>query len=491
MPNELALLIRARYPLIWLQTAEEERAVDLVCDVARRTGEAVTGWSQVAGLHEVPGVPRAGAHTDPLGALKSIRDASRQIWILKDLGVLCRGPEGSAVTRSLRETAREAKEKGSVLVVVGPGLDVPESLAGDASVYTLRLPDRADHRKQLQKIALGLKRPLADDAAEVLSGACVGLTLEQAENVWARVHASGGRFEVGDVNTVLAEKARIVRGSGVLEFVAPEDLSAIGGLENLKSWVQQRALGFTPRARDLGLPFPRGVLLVGVQGCGKSLAAKSVAGCWHQPLLRMDVGALMGSFVGQSEGNLRSALAIAERVAPCILWIDEIEKGFGGARESLDGGAALRMLGTLLTWLQERSDPVFVVATSNDITTLPPELLRKGRFDETFFVDLPSAAERRAIWEVHLGARARAAKDPLLLERVDLDALVAISEGFSGAEIAAAVVEGAFSALAADGDVDGAFLATAITASPPLSRQRAEDVDRLRAWAQGRARRAG
>lgn len=231
--------------------------------------------------------------------------------------------------------------------------------------------------------------------------------------------------------------------------------------------------------------------MVGVQGCGKSLAAKAVAGSWHQPLLRLDVGSLMGSLLGQSEGNLRRALSVAERVAPCVLWIDELEKAFGGIQGSLDGGAALRMFGTLLTWLQERTDPVFVIATSNDISQLPPELLRKGRFDETFFVDLPSARERSDIWRVHLRTRARLAKDPLLLERVDIDALAQVSEGFSGAEIAAAVVEGAFMALAQERDLDGTILVQAITSSPPLSRQRAREIQTLREWAKGRARFAG
>lgn len=491
MPAELALLLRARYPLIWLNTTEEDRAVRTICEVARRMGDNVSGWSHVMGIHDVPGLPKPGSNTDPLSALKFMRDQERQVWILKDLGALCHGAEGNLVVRAIKEATRQAKDKGSVLVALGHGWDLPPALAGEAALYSLQLPDRSEQLKLLRQIAGDLKRPIDDIAADQLAGACVGLTLDQAENVWARVHASGGRFTLDDIRTVLAEKARIVRGSGVMEFIQPQDLADIGGLEALKAWVSQRALGFTPKARQLGLPWPRGLLMVGVQGCGKSLAAKAVAGSWHQPLLRLDVGSLMGSLLGQSEGNLRRALSVAERVAPCVLWIDELEKAFGGIQGSLDGGAALRMFGTLLTWLQERTDPVFVIATSNDISQLPPELLRKGRFDETFFVDLPSARERSDIWRVHLRTRARLAKDPLLLERVDIDALAQVSEGFSGAEIAAAVVEGAFMALAQERDLDGTILVQAITSSPPLSRQRAREIQTLREWAKGRARFAG
>lgn len=490
MPTELALLLRARYPLIWLDTPEEDRAVNVISEVARRMGDSATGWSHILGIHDLPGLAKPGSHTDPLAALKFVRDQERQVWIFKDLGPLCHGAEGPLVTRAIRETLRHCKEKGSVLVVLGHRSEPPPSLAGEAALTFLRLPDRAEHLTLLQKIAVDLRRKLDDPAADELAGACVGLTLEQAENVWARVHASGGRFTLDDIRTVLAEKARMVRGSGVLEFIEPQSLDDIGGLDALKAWVSQRAIGFTPRAREIGLPWPRGLLLVGVQGCGKSLAAKAVAGTWHQPLLRMDVGALMGSLLGQSEGNLRQALRIAERVAPCVLWIDELEKAFGGIQGSLDGGAALRMFGTLLTWLQEKTDPVFVVATSNDISQLPPELLRKGRFDETFFVDLPDVRERQAIWTVHLALRGRLSRDPLLLERIDIAALAAGSEGFSGAEIAAAVIEAAFRALAQDRPLDGVMLLDAITSSPPLSRQRATEIQRLREWARGRARMA-
>ncbi|MFH1465725.1 MAG: AAA family ATPase [Pseudomonadota bacterium] len=490
MPAELDLLLRARYPLVWLDTAEEERAVELICATARAMGDPVAGWSLTWGLHDLPGAPRTGQHADPLKLLEHMRSEQRRhLWVLLDLGGLTQG--NTPLVRALRDTARVLRELGSVIVVVGPGHAIPAELLGTAALHRLALPDQADHERLLRTVATQLKIQVAPEAARALSTACLGLTLEQAENIWARVRAAGGRFTAADVGQLIAEKARIVRGSGYLEFVAAAGIGDVGGLDGLKSWMRQRALGFSPEARAQGLPWPRGALLVGVQGCGKSLTAKAVAGLWNQPLLRLDVGALMEGLVGASERNLRHALDLAGRIAPCVLWIDEIEKGFRGLEHSTDGGTIARMFGTMLTWMQEKDEPVFVLATANQIDVLPPEMLRKGRFDEIFFVDLPDLAQRAEIWGIHLGYRARLGGDALLLERMDLAALGQASEGYSGAEIAAAVVEGAFAALAGDEHLQTRHLLTALSASPPLSRTRVEEVDRLRAWAQGRARRAG
>jgi hypothetical protein len=491
MPAELDLLLRARYPLIWLDTAEEERAVKLICRAARVMGDPVAGWCQTWGLHDLPGEPRSGPHQDPLSLLAHMRDQDRRrIWVLLDLGTLL-GPRGAnpALVRGLRDTARSLRERGSVVVVVGAGHEVPGDLAGVAAVHHLALPDRDEHAALLRRVASQLQIPVGAEAEQALAGACLGLTLEQAENIWARIRAAGGRFDQQDVAQLVAEKARIVRGSGYLEFVPTAGMGDLGGLDGLKAWMGQRALGFSPEARRLGLPYPRGALLVGVQGCGKSLSAKAVAGLWQQPLLRLDVGALMEGLVGASERNLRNALALAGRIAPCVLWIDEIEKGFQGLERATDGGTIARMFGTMLTWMQEKEDPVFVLATANRIASLPPEMLRKGRFDEIFFVDLPSADERRSIWNIHLGYRQRHA-DPGLLARLDLPALAEASEGYSGAEIAAAVVEGAFAALAEGEELQDRHLVSALAASPPLSRTREEELGALRAWARGRARRA-
>ncbi|NOY25960.1 MAG: AAA family ATPase, partial [Oligoflexia bacterium] len=396
-----------------------------------------------------------------------------------------------AVSRALRDTAQVAKEHGSVLLCVGNQDRVPTLLQGDAAVHRLALPEAADHGVQLSEVARQLKLPLDPADRAQLAQACLGLTLEQSENIWARVRAAGGRFTAADVDQVLAEKARLVRASGYLDLVESASLDQVGGLDALKRWLRQRHLGFSAQAREIGLPWPRGVLLVGVQGCGKSLIARAVAGEWQQPLLRMDVGGLMEGLVGASERNLRSALQLAERIAPCVLWVDEIEKAFSGLSSGTDGGTIMRMFGTMLTWMQEKDSPVFVLATANEIDGLPPEFMRKGRFDEIFFVDLPDDRQRREIWQVHLGQRAAAADDPQLLDRVDLDGLVALSAGYSGAEIAAAVIAGAFEALATEQPLSGAQLAVALSDSPPLSRTRDQAISRLREWAKGRTRRAG
>jgi len=491
MPAEFRELLRARFPLIWLNTAEEERAIAIACEAAAKQGDAVAAWSQTWGVHDVPGAPTAGSHADPMALLQHIRSSKRRvIWLLKDIGALC-NRNNLPLARALLDTALAARENGSVLVCLSTMGGEPALLRSIAAVHTLALPTASDHASQLRDITQQLKLTLRKEDAERLSQACLGLTLQQAENIWARVRASGGQFTARDIAQVIREKERIVRGTGYLKYIAPVSMKQVGGLGDLKGWVKRRGLGFSQAARDIGLPFPRGVMLVGVQGCGKSLAARAIAGAWRQPLLRMDVGALMDGLVGSSEQNLRAALHLAERVAPCVLWIDEIEKGFSEGGAESDGGTSQRMLGTILTWMQEKTEPVFVVATANRVDILPPEMMRKGRFDEIFFVDLPAPEQRAAIWAVHLSNRARAAKDMALLQRVDLEALVSASDGYSGAEIAAAVIEGAFEALAADQSLSGAHILAALSASPPLSRTRAEDIAAIRGWASERARIAG
>jgi len=496
MPADLDLLLRARYPLIWLDTPEEARAVELICRSARKMGETVVGWCWTYGIHDLPGTPKKGSHDKPDHALSFLLGQERRaVWVFKDLGSFLTASGGGTsapdLVRTLRDCVQKAKALGSVIVVVGHDPPLPRELAGEATRHHLALPEQAEHVSLLQRVAADVGQHVEPRSAGELASACLGLTLEQAENVWARVRALGGRFTVEDAPAVLAEKARIVRESGYLEFVPARKIAEVGGLVDLKRWVGQRRLALSDQARGLGLPFPRGAMLVGVQGCGKSLTAKAVAGLWGQPLLRMDVGALMAGFVGESERNLRAALELAERASPCVLWIDEVEKAFTGYGTNNDGGAITRMLGTMLTWMQEKEKPVFVVATANQIDSLPPEMLRKGRFDEVFFVDLPEGMERAEIWGIHLGARAAAAGDTELLQRVDVAELTRLSDGYSGAEIAAAVVEGAFAALAEGERLATRHVAAALSASPPLSKTRAEELDALRRWAQGRARKAG
>src|SRR6185295_14149669 len=305
------------------------------------------------------------------------------------------------------------------------------------TVLNLALPDVGELSALLDRIVDEVRRfkqvtvSLEDGGRDRLLQAARGLTIGEAENVFARILVKKERLSGEDVADVLEEKRQIVRKNGLLEYYeAAEDFSCVGGLSNLKEWLQKRAMAFGGAAQEFGLTVPRGVLLIGVQGCGKSLCAKAVSSLWQVPLLRFDVGRMFGSFVGSSEENIRRAIGVAESVAPAILWVDEIDKAFAGSQNSWgDGGTTARVFSTFLTWLSEKSAPVFVVATANDISNLPPELLRKGRFDEIFFVDLPAAPERAEIFRIHLARRGRDAA------QFDLHALVAASEGFSGAEI--------------------------------------------------------
>ncbi len=320
------------------------------------------------------------------------------------------------------------------------------------------------------------------------SGCCKprrGLTLKEAENVFAKTIVLDGKLDSSDVSVVFSEKQQIIRKSGLLEYYETrEQLENVAGLEKLKEWLVKRGLAFTERAVEFGLPAPRGVLLLGVQGCGKSLCAKAASSLWKLPLLRLDIGRMFGSLVGSSEENMRRAIQTAESIAPAVLWVDEIDKAFGGSSNSggSDGGTAVRVFGTFLTWLSEKCSPVFVIATANDISQLPPELLRKGRLDEIFFVDLPSERERIDVFRIHLVRRGRKP------ELFDLTELARRSDGFSGAEIEEAIISGLYDAFSSQRELDQETLCNALTETVPLSKTMHEDLSRLRGWAAGRAR---
>jgi SpoVK/Ycf46/Vps4 family AAA+-type ATPase len=332
-----------------------------------------------------------------------------------------------------------------------------------------------------------VKIELDDAGRERLLQAALGLTLGEAENVFAKIIVTDSRLSGEDVNDVFAEKQQIIRKSGLLEYyTTTETFSSVGGLAVLKDWLQKRAVAFTEEARTFGLPAPKGILMLGVQGCGKSLCAKAVSCQWQLPLLRFDMGRMFGSLVGSSEENVRRAIAVAESVAPAILWVDEIDKAFAGAQGSgmSDGGTTARVFGTFLTWLSEKNVPVFVAATANDISQLPPELLRKGRFDEIFFVDLPSHDERKDIFRIHLARRGR---NP---DAFDLNALADASANFSGAEIEQSIISALYDAFSTRHEITVDHIRDALRLTVPLARTMDEQVTRLRTWAEGRARNA-
>jgi SpoVK/Ycf46/Vps4 family AAA+-type ATPase len=326
---------------------------------------------------------------------------------------------------------------------------------------------------------------LAPEARERLIQAALGLTLQEAENVFAKTIVKDGKLSADDISLVFSEKQQIIRKSGLLEYYdSNTDTNDIGGLELLKEWLSKRSTAFSEQARRFGLPPPKGVLLVGVQGCGKSLCAKAVSRLWNMPLLRFDMGRMFSSLVGSSEENIRRAIAVAESIAPVVLWADEIDKAFSGSQGSgsTDGGTTARVMSTFLTWLSEKQKAVFVMATANNISQLPPELMRKGRLDEIFFVDLPNREERRQILTIHISKRGRNASG------FDLDQLVDASDGFSGAELEEAVISSLYDVFYLEKQLETADLLKSIRETVPLSRTMAEGISALRAWANGRAR---
>ena len=493
--EELETLIRARYPLIYIVSPEEGRVQELVRGIAERRQKSVYEWSCTTGL--VPAGTsiqlarsRNASTRDPNAALDQvIEQVEPAIFLFKDLHpFLARG--NHTVIRKLKEIALQLKNSVKTIIIVAPILEVPVELEKDLTVLNLPLPGPDELNALLDKIAEDMRRfkniriELEGGGRERLLQAARGLTLNEAENVLARILVRKERLTGEDVAEVLEEKRQLVRKNGLLEYYdAQEGFEDIGGLAYLKDWLQKRALAFSDEARAFGLAAPKGVLLIGVQGCGKSLCAKAVSSLWQVPLLRFDIGRMFGSFVGSSEENMRRAIQVAESVAPAILWVDEIDKAFASGGESAgDSGTSARVLGTFLTWLSEKTAPVFVVATANQIASLPAELLRKGRLDEIFFVDLPSMDERHEIFAIHLARRGR---EP---DEFDLGELAAASEGFSGAEIEEAINSALYEAFYEKAALGDTHVFTAIRQTVPLSRTMQEPLEELRQWARGRAR---
>jgi hypothetical protein len=474
------------------------RVQSLIMDIAQKRQKKVFEWSYSTGI--VPDGTsiqsqkhRNAATKEPLMALDQvIEQIEPAIFIFKDFHPFLT-KNNYAVTRKLKEIALHLKNSFKTIVMVSPVIEIPVELEKEITLLNHPLPSREDLAALLERIVMELKQfrqvniELDDAGKERLLQAALGLTLGEAENVFAKIIVKNERLNGEGVNEVFAEKQQIIRKNGLLEYCTTEEsFASVGGLGVLKDWLAKRAVAFTQEAREFGLPFPKGILMLGVQGCGKSLCAKAVSNLWQLPLLRFDMGRMFGSFVGSSEENVRRAIAVAESVAPAILWVDEIDKAFAGSQGSgtTDGGTTARVFGTFLTWLSEKTAPVFVVATANDISQLPPELLRKGRLDEIFFVDLPAAAERREIFKIHINKRRRDAT------KYDVEALAAGSAEFSGAEIEEAVNSALYDAFYAKQELTTLNIQTSLAQTVPLAKTMDEQISRLRRWAEGRARNA-
>ncbi|NEQ98725.1 MAG: AAA family ATPase [Cyanothece sp. SIO2G6] len=489
MREELNILVQAQYPLIYVVTSEEERAIAAIAKVSTQNKTFV--WSVTQGLVEQmsdgagqPNAPNGRTASPSMAIDEAIKWKEDAIFVFKDLHPFFGNAE---VNRALRDAVARFKGTRKALILLSPVKDIPIELQKDVVVIDFALPDMAELNKVLTS-QLGKSRgyPLSTEAREKLLKAALGLTHDEAEKVYRKAQVTAGCLTESEVDIVLSEKQQIIRRNGILEYIEEDEtIDAVGGLAELKRWLKQRSNAFTERARQYGLPQPKGMMILGVPGCGKSLIAKTTSRLWGLPLLRLDMGRVYdGSMVGRSEANLRDALKTAESISPAILFIDEIDKAFSGSSGSSDsdGGTSGRIFGSFLTWMQEKNSPVFVMATANRVERLPSEFLRKGRFDEIFFVDLPNLDERQEIFKVHLSKRRSD------ISRFDLVQLATVCDGFSGAEIEQALVEAMYDAFSQDREFTQLDIIAAIKSTLPLSKTMNEQVTALRDWARQRAR---
>lgn len=483
--QEFELLLRARYPLIYIPTQEEERVEGAIAQSGKQQGNrAIYTWDFVDGYHGNPNDEGFGKR-NPLQALEFIEKlppGAPAIFVLRDFH---RFLEDVSVARKLRNLARSLKSQPKNIVIVSPQIAIPEDLSEVLTVIEFPLPRGAEIQTEIERLLITTNQSMEGRALDELVRSCQGLSIERIRRVLARAIATHGELRPEDVDLILEEKRQTIRQTQILDFYPTDtNISDIGGLDNLKDWLLRRGGAFSERARQYGLPHPRGLLLVGIQGTGKSLTAKAIAHHWHLPLLRLDVGRLFAGLVGESESRTRQMIQLAEALAPCILWIDEIDKAFSGMDSRGDAGTSNRVFGTFITWLAEKTTPVFVVATANNIQSLPPEMLRKGRFDEIFFVGLPTQDERKAIFAVHL-ERLR----PHTLKTYDIERLAYETPDFSGAEIEQTLVEAMHIGFSQNRDFTTDDILEAASQVVPLARTAQEQIQFLQDWAaSGKAR---
>jgi len=492
--KQVDILIRAIYPIIYIVSSEEQRVINLLKKQTKKE-KTIYKWSETSGFRIVDDrkVFENDGEGDPLDALKFIlENKENAIFILLDFHVFLN--EGNhEIIRFMRETSESLKKSKKSLILISPVLTIPLELEKDITIIDFPLPNQEEIEEILMRIhnqVLGQKKikvRLSEEQAEKIIKTLAGLTQNEIENV---LYKSLVEKKDYSLDIIINEKEQIIRKTGILEYYhTQEDIDDVGGLTYLKDWIIKRKHAFKDKARDFGLPYPKGLLLIGIQGCGKSLCCKVIANIWNFPLLRLDVGAIFQGIVGSSESNIRKVIKLAESISPCILWIDEIEKGFAGVQSSSisDAGTTARVFGTFLTWMQEKTAPVFVVATANRVNILPPEFLRKGRFDEIFFIDLPNQQERREIFTIHLNKRNR---NP---SSFNLDLLVNQSMKFSGAEIESAVISALYDAYDdrltnESKNLEDRHILKNLEILVPLAIFMKEQIEAMRGWAKKRTR---
>ncbi|MBQ8886073.1 MAG: AAA family ATPase [Candidatus Gastranaerophilales bacterium] len=502
--KKLSHLLKARFPLIYVATYEEERATKFIKSIVFDKSQVkyqrnVLIWTQSVGLKDGDEVIPNTANPNKL--IEYIQNYKENaVFILYDFhvffGTKQRPPEASVVRaiRDLVPTLKTSPERKNI-IFISPELIIPDTLQKDIVIYDFPLPNLEDIKARLNKLISANKRikidTLSEEEKDKLCKAALGLTMQEAENAFALAMVQDGTLNKDDIQVILEEKMQVIRKTGLLEYIQSDlGIDDIGGLDNLKKWLLKRNKSWSERAKKYCLPAPKGVLVTGIPGCGKSLTAKAMSTIWQLPLLRLDLGKIFSGIVGSSEENMRKAIATVEAVAPSILWVDEIEKGLDGVKSSNDSGVSSRIFGTFLTWMQEKTAPVFVIATANNIDRLPPELLRKGRFDEIFFVDLPTLNERKEIFRVHLSKRL---KDEEVCEIVKpndeefIDKLANSTEGFIGSEIEQVVISALCDAFFENRALKPSDFEKAINNTVPLSTTQKEQIIAIREWANIRA----
>lgn len=478
--SDFILLLKARYPLIYIVTSEEERVEYLLKYSTRKyLSRTCYSWDFIDGYKGNPNDIGFAAR-NPLEALNlpdKLTPETGAIFILKDYDNFLKD---FSIIRKLKNLGKTLKTQPKNIIIVSSELTLPDSLKELVTIVEFPLPSYQEIFDELNRLVKSLQQSVKDETINKLTSACQGLSMERIRRVLSKIIAQYGEINDSSIILVLEEKKQIIQKTQLLEFcLADKTLSDLGGLDNFKSWLKIRSNAFSLPALKYGLPYPKGLLMVGVQGTGKSLAAKVIAHEWNLPLLRLDFGRLFASLVGQSESRIRNMIAIAEALSPCILWVDEIDKAFTNSQNSGDNGTTNRVLATFITWLSEKTSPVFVVATANNIDWIPPEVIRKGRFDEVFFLSLPNFQERQAIFKVHL-SKVR----PEQIQSYEIELLSKVTKNFSGAEIEQVIIEAMRVGFSENRDFTTEDMLNVSQRFVPLADTKSQEINQLMEWAE-------
>jgi ATP-dependent 26S proteasome regulatory subunit len=477
--DELALFLKARYPIIYINTIEEDRVEYIIRkNIKTNLNRSIYSWDFVDGYTNNPN-NEGFAKRNPLQALELVERLNAEtpaLFILKDFN---RFLSDLSISRKLRNISRILKLQPKTIIIIGSDLTIPKELQDLLTVLQFQLPLENEINQELDRLVTSLNIKIDPQLFENLTRACQGLSLERIRRVLSKIIATYKTIDKNSIAILLSEKKQIISQTEILEYTSvDEKITSLGGLDNLKDWLRKRKTAFGVQASNYGLPTPRGLLLVGIQGTGKSLTAKAIGNEWELPLLKLDVGKLFGGIVGESESRLRQMINLAETISPCILWIDEIDKAFSNTESKGDSGTSNRVLATFVSWLSEKKKPVFVIATANNIDLLPLEIIRKGRFDEIFFLDLPKKEEREEIFKIHIKEFR-----PNSWESFDYNKLAELSELFSGAEIRQSIIEGMYHAFYEKREFTTDDISMALRELIPLANLESNQMVKLQNWA--------